>query len=335
MIFENEVVEELCLLFKRNRNFSTFHLICDHLTNLMSSIIRKSRYQQSVPFDDLISHLYSQVDRWVLKWRPGEGKFYTYAATSTKHGCISLVARESNYRGRYQNLGDTPLDLLGSVASDHHRLDDSQAIAKCLTSIEARWTEPNIKEAIAVILVSVLERRGETRGKDAEGRSTDYRRNLLNTLRLGYDVGLDEAKFLVDWTTGAIRNVLLEHFSSPLSEGDIMRLGGKFSFIPDLINTVGVQNAKRLMHVFAGMSVRFPTVQQMKRAAAAGGVINALVKDPQSLVYNGMKLPGISPATIESDVENMLGHIENGLLEDSPVVLGGGGKRVERLVADS
>jgi len=335
MIFENETVEELCLLFKRNRDFATFHRICDHLTNLMSSIIRKSRYSQSVPFEDLLSHLYSQIDRWALKWRPGDGKFYTYAATSTKHGCISLVARESNYRGRFQNLGDTPIDLLGSVASEHHRLDDSQAIAKCLSAIETRWTEPNIQEAIRVILVSVLERRGETRGKDSEGRSVDYRRNLLNTLRLGYEIGLDEAKFLVDWTTGAVRNVLLDHFASPLSEGDVMRLGAKFSFIPDLINIIGVKNTRHLMHVFAGMSVRFPTVQQMKRAAAAGGVINALVKDSQSLVEVGMKLPGISPAIVESDVENVLSFIEDGLLEDRPIKLGGGRDRVARLVSDS
>lgn len=334
MIFENETVEELCLLFKRNRDFATFHLICDHLTNLMASIIRRSRYHRAVPFDDLISHLYSQVDRWALKWRPGEGKFYTYAATSTKHGCISCVAREANYRGRFQNLGDTPMDILGSVASNHHKMDDSQAIAKCLTLIETRWSEPNVQEAIRVILVSVLERRGETRGKDYDGKSVDHRRNLLNTLRLGYEMDLDEAKFLVDWTTGAIRGVLLDHFSSPLSQEDIMRLSGKYSFIPDLINTIGVKDTKKLMHIFAGVSIRFPTIQQMKRTSAAGNVINSLMQDPQSLIRTGIKLPGISAATVEDDTEQVLMLINSGLLEDRPLEIEGGDDRIHHLVAE-
>lgn len=320
MIFENEHVEELCLLFKRNRDFATFHRICDHLTNLMHSIVRRSRYQRSVPFNDLMSSLYNQVDRWVLKWRPGEGKFYTYAATSVKHGCISCVARESNYRSRFQNLGDSPIDLLGSTSSNFHT-DESAAIARCLTEIEVRWVEPEIREAIRVILVSVLERRGESRGKDPlTDKSVDFRRCLLNTLRLGYDMDLDTAKFLLDWTTGAVRNVLLTHFASPLSAEDIIRLGTKYSFVPDLVTIFGINEVRKMMFIFAGTSIRFPTMMQMKRSAVAGGVINTLMNDPQQLADTGMRSSGISESVVEGDVEQALGLINSGLLEDSQVI---------------
>lgn len=321
MIFENEYVEELCLKFKRNKDFATFHRICDHLTPLISSIIRRSRYHRIVPFDDLISHLYNQVDRWVVKWCPGEGKFYTYAATSTKHGCISCVSRESGHRNRFQNLGDAPLDLLGSVASTHHSIDGSQAIAKCLTEISVRWVEPEINEAIRVILVSLLARRGESRGKNQEGKSIDFRRNLLNTLRLGYDLEVEEAKFLIDWTTGAVRNVLLEHFNSPLTGEDIARLSGKFTFIPDLINIFGLKQTKKMMLVFAGTSIRFPTLGQMRRIHAAGSAINGLMEDPTKFVESGLKVQGISEATLSGDIENMVGLMNSGVLEDQPISL--------------
>lgn len=307
LIFHNERTEELACIWKRDRSFAALHRICDHLTNLMTSIIKRQRYHMTVPFADLMSHLYAQIDRWVDKWKPGQGKFYTYACSSIKHGCLSCIVRENVFHQRHQAVGDVPLDVLGGFTDSRDSHGLSEVVAAELAEIHVRWHEPELREACRVILDTLMRHRGESRQRDLEGRSVDVRRGLLATLRLGYDIPPDQARFLIDWTRGAMRIALLDHFKSPLTKSDVIRLSGRFSFLPDLVEVVGVESASRLLHVFAGVSLRFPTMSQMLKHRKACDQFNDLVE--------GREVDVDSQA-----LEELVQQVGSGILEDRPLL---------------
>lgn len=304
-IMENEYTETLCIQFKRNRDFPTFYRICDHLTNLMSAIIRRARYDRAVPFNDLMNHLYYQVDRWVLRWVPGEGKFYTYASVSIKHGCISCVTKEAQFHQRYQTMGDTPLDVAGSTTDKHDVMGLREAIAANLSTIHIRWHEPEIKEAVRFIIRSITEHRGEVR-----------RKPIMNTLRMAYDMEQDQARFLIDWCQGAVRTALLDHFALPFSQGDVIRLLDKYSFLPDLVDQIGVENTKKLMQVFAGTTIKFPTASQIKRHKLACDAVELLQTDTSGSALDGLDISGVGERALSDGMDRVVETLQGGALED-------------------
>ena len=305
MIMENEYIETLSIQFKRNRDFPTFFRICDHLTNLMSAIIRRNKYDRSVPFSDLMNHLYYQVDRWVLRWVPGEGKFYTYASVSIKHGAISYLTKEAQFHHRYQTMGDTPLDVAGSVSDRHDIMGLKESIAASLSTIHVRWHEPDIKESLQFIIHSITEHRGEAK-----------RKPLMNTLRVAYGMEQEQAKFLIDWCQGAVRSALIEHFSLPFSKADVIRLLDKFSFLPDLVDTIGVDSTLKLMQIFAGNTIKFPTMSQIKRHQLACDAVQVLQKDTSGHALEGLDTTGVGERALGDNIEKVVSGLQTGVLED-------------------
>lgn len=290
-IFENEYVEALCLQYKRNKDFATYYRICDHLTNLMASIIRRNKYDKSAPFPDLMDHLYAQVGRWVLKWVPGEGKFYTYASISIKHGAISYISKEAQFKQRYQTMGDIPLDVAGSFHERYDLVGLKEAIKDDLAKLEVRWHEPEIREAVSVILYSLLDSYDDSK-----------RKPLIDTISLGYNLDTDTIKFLIDWCQGSIRSIAFDHYSAPINESDVTRLYNRFDFLPELAEIIGIKNMRKVMTIFAGMNIRFPSVSQVKKTRKAARTLNG---EAGSLNNRDWQ-----------DVESMVEKIRGGSLED-------------------
>jgi hypothetical protein len=85
---------------------------------------------------------------------------------------------------------------------------------------------------------------------------------------------IDTAKFMLDWTHGAVRNAFLEHYNHPLSFKDLLAASTRFTFIGDLLKVIGFENTKKLCCVFAGNSIKFPPSSQLVKLAKLAAISN-------------------------------------------------------------
>lgn len=262
IIFENEHVESLCIRWKRDGDFRTMHEIGRQLANLIDSIIRGSNFVQSTSFHDLRNSLFTQMPKWLEKWVPGEGKFYTYVTRCIQNGCLGYLGKENVYKGRFVST-DAPFESLNPEASSYsQRFDEFEdsKIAEEVAKIPTRWHEPEIREVCRVFIKAILRNRASPR-----------RKILIETVTTAYPVEQDEAKFLLDWCSASVRMIYLERYSHPLTEMDILMSSEKFGYMPDLISSLGFKTTKKLLTIFAGCTVKFPspgTITKVSRAVS-------------------------------------------------------------------
>jgi len=308
-IFENERVETLCIQFKRTHDWRTYQRICEESNNLIDSIIRKSRFHQKAPFEDIKQHLFVQFERWIERWKPGPGKVYTYFATCIKHGAISYVSREKLLQQRMA-FTDKPLDALASEApmTSEMNLDSDLAdeLVRRIEEIRIRWQEPVIQEVLRYTVATVVQ-----------GKASTRRREILRTITTAWPIPMDTAKFLLDWSIATVRNTLLDIYEVPLRDEDIIRAVDKYTFIPDIAKAIGWENTRRLIQSFAGLSIRFPSSVQLKRYALLQSVYMELQRDPSpENITQLAKRYRISAGRLQDQIQSIHTSILDGALAD-------------------
>lgn len=307
-IFDNDYVTELCLQFKRDPSLTTFRLICEGSNNLIDSIIRSNKFHLQAPFDDIKNYLYLQIENWINKWNPEKGKTYTYFSICTKHAAISYVSKESLLRQRFV-FTDLPMEALSNACYvPQFSSELRQSLIDSLKDLEIRWREPVVQKVIRYLICCIVHNR------------IDRRQDILRTITLGFPIDLPTAKFLFDWSQAAVRISLLERYEQPLGEIDIIRASERFSHMPDIIALIGLQNAKKMMAAFAGMTLRFPSQTQLRRHTAYRKIYDTLATDPSPEAISSLaKEFRTTPDKVEVYNEMLHTHVQAGLIDDIPL----------------
>lgn len=314
-VFDNQLVEQLTLQFKENNDFNVYQKICTLSLDLMDSIIRSNNFYKQSPFHEIRNYLFTQFPNWLNGWKQDKGKLYSYLSGCIFNGCISYVGKDASHHKRH-TYTDVQLDTIGhedDVSYSHHHMsdEDMEVLKESVNDIVCRWNEPIIRECLRYAITAAMQNRA--------GR----RQEIIKSIVWGYGIHSDTAKFLLDWSLGAVRAALLSHYDSPLGEVDIIRISDKYSFLPDIMNVIGVENTKKLMTIFAGMTIRFPTTVQMRRGMAVKSLINSGDCTPDGVehVAKTFKFP---TSKIQEGFEEFGGNIMSGLLEDYPLFDDGG-----------
>ncbi len=318
MVFENDHVEALCISYKRDRDFGTYYEICRYTKNLMDSIILGSKFNRHVSFHDLCSHLFLQVERWIDRWIPGQGTIYSYFSICIKHGCCSFVSREATLRQRQVLTGDIPLETVGaSYVMDFS--GEGDLVDRIRREVHVRWHDPDIQDAVRYVVEEILMNGG-----------IRQRKILLRTMEYAFDLGIhteaslgrqepvEVAKFLVDWTSMAVRQIWLDHRTAPITSFDIIRLQSRFSFLPDLVNCIGLENTSKVMSVFSGVSLRLPTIAAWDKTKQLANAYEAYLKDPvPATIRHWAKRLRIPEDKFQEIMVSWAGNSEAGVLEDA------------------
>lgn len=315
-VFENDFVEELAMRYKRDHEFGVFVEICRQSKNLIDSIIIGSGYNRHHAFHDICAHLFLQIERWIIKWVPGNGALYSYLSQCCKHGCISYVSKESQYRQRQILMGDAPMESLGAVYTQDFS-SDPELVKAIHARISVRWSDHEIREAINYAVEEVLE-------------GIPNRKIALQTMAFAFpgigvhvepgvsrDETVEVAKFLLDWASAAVRSAYLDLRCPPISENDVLRLQNRYSFLPDLVGIVGAAQAAKVITAFGGMSIRFPSVSTLTRTKQLVKAYDAWTKSPgPDTIKHWASKTKIPTGRLEEMLTAWAGNIRAGVLED-------------------
>jgi len=263
-IFDNEAVELLGVLFKRNQSAETFAKICELSHNLLQSILRSEGYPHT---EDVYHYLYLQMERWITKWVPGKGHLYAYLSASTKNAAVSYTAKETLFRQKIIGT-DVPLEDLVDNSSSYYfdnpcHVSEIDALKLELESIEVRWPEPDIRDALRYCFITILE--GRARSIPDRARVLRYLQmvEVHNQNGTSYMLNQKQAKVLLAYAQGAVRVSFLNAKigDQRLTEVDLLKLRFSFHEFSDIEDVVGTDAAKRLLTHFAGRTIKFPSVK--------------------------------------------------------------------------
>jgi hypothetical protein len=309
LVFDNTRMESLITEFCKTGDFSTYQKICEGSLNLIDSIICAHRFYKQVEFSDIRNFLVTQIEKWIRGWTPGKSKAYSYFCTCIKNAGFSYVGKEKQFRDRYV-VTDLPMETFGDMEAPEGVIfiDDEikDEIKKRLADIHYRWNEPVIREIIRYLVCAIFQNR------------IDRRKEIIKSIMWGYSVSIDTAKFLVDWTQGVVRATMLEYYDQPLGDIDILRASDKFSFLPDMINLIGIESTKKMMSVFAGVNVKFPTLAQIKKLVAVQELF-ASNETPADALRRVSKKHRVSPAKLQEGFQRLSENVQEGLLTDEPL----------------
>ena len=322
-VMDNEYVTQLCREYQENDSVETFQKICDATSNLMDSVIRVHKFHMCAPFQDIKNSMYASMRNWIRNVRttPGSPKAFSYLGSCVRNAALAYVTKEKQHyqRTMYECTHQTPLDAFENtsyVENFDHEL--REGLREALRSIEIRWSSNAIKECIQYFVETIMQ-----------GKAQPRRQFVLKTACMAFgdiedgryrQMHINQAKFLLDWSQGSVRAAVLDLYEQPMGEIDCIRASERFSFIPDIINIVGMANAKKLMHILAGVTVKFPSHQQLRGKDMTKDVVDDLADDPTPENVQRLSTKHHTSAdTILKTHERVCQNIQAGVLIDRPL----------------
>ena len=221
------------------------------------------------------------------------------AETILVHNCAKNafrceVAKVNQYRKRFHVTGD---DLEKFYGFDDHEVNKHDAAADFrskLKNITARWGDPQEIGAIHYLIECIV--------------ADDHDKNQAITgAAYAWGISIEMSKFFYTWALVAMRNEFYEKSYVRFSEQDLFRYSQSYTYLPDMADIVGWDNMKKLIGVFGGMRIKFPTTEQLaivKKKYELYREIEASDKDPDTVASIGKK-SGTAPKTAQEVYNEM------------------------------
>ena len=106
------------------------------------------------------------------------------------------------------------------------------------------------------------------------------RKLVLDSVQRQFGFSAEKAGVLFDYAIISLRTVLHEYYTPVYSSGDMLRLCRGSTVLAEIHQTVGDQCFAKLMDIFAGVSVSFPSKSALAKMRKNQEFLNQL-NDPQ------------------------------------------------------
>jgi hypothetical protein len=102
------------------------------------------------------------------------------------------------------------------------------------------------------------------------------RKSVLDTLHRQFGFPLDKAGALYDYALVALRSQVHDYYSPVHSTQEMLRICYRSTVLPELHQIVGEQCFAKLMDVFAGVTVTFPSKPALAKMHRSQAFLNGL-----------------------------------------------------------
>jgi len=258
-------------------------------TQMFERLAQHEHYTFTVDLQTLVAAAQEKVPRWLEKWDPGKGEIFSWFSKCAKNAFRSEVVRVAQQRRRYHDAGD---DLEKYFGSEDHTTMATQLdaeISRRLSGITSRWLSERENGAIRYHLDCITH--GVTGDRPAVIRGAAY----------AYGISLDMSKFLHSWSLCQLRAACYDMSHAPYTQQDLYRLEHHNTLLIDMLDIVTWDQMRKLIAVFGGSRIKFPTMAQLARTAHQYRVHRKVMdsdQDPDSLAAIA-KAEGVSKRAVQ------------------------------------
>lgn len=222
-------------------------------TPMFERLAMHEGFQSTVDLSVLVSAAQEKVVRWLMAWEPKKGRLFTFFSKCAKHAFLSEVGKMSQYRKRFYTTSDTLEEIRGYEDHEVDKHDLANDVMSQIKELHCRWGCPQEVGCLRFLILCITS--DDTHDKNSAIWSASY----------AWGVSHDLARFFYTWALVALRNQLMSRIHLPFTEQDLMRSMHSYSFLPDLMDTIGIEHTKKVIAVFQGQRIKIPTLAQLAK----------------------------------------------------------------------
>lgn len=222
-------------------------------TPMFERLAQHEKFDTSVDLPTLIMSAQEKMVRWLLAWKPKEGKLFSWLSSCAKNAFRSEVVKTNTHRNRFHATSDNLEKFFGDV--DHHETLKYKAaipVRERLKEITCRW---GLKQEIGAVRFCLDALTGE--GHD--------RKITIHSVAYAFGISPDLAKFFYNWALFALRNEMYEAVRVPFTEQELFRHRYSYTHLVDLLDIISWDQLKRIIMTLGGQRLKIPTPVQMAR----------------------------------------------------------------------
>lgn len=248
-------------------------------TPMFRRFAQHENFHLTVDLEVLVTSAQQKVPRWLEKWEPKKGRLFSWFTKCAKNVFRGEAVKVSAWRKKHYTFGlvndDSDPSSAGYKISAMEKMlglftdpevytkaEGARHLKKDLHNIYSRWGSETELGAIRYILSSF-----ESIDDDEHSRQ-----NVIRGVGYAWGLSSEMARFFYNWCLVSLRDVMYERqnvgsrFNSlKMTPMDIFLSKHSYSFIPDMLNIVDWDQMLKLIAVFGGMRVKFPTVSGLKK----------------------------------------------------------------------
>jgi hypothetical protein len=289
MFFHEETVRNLILEYQREPTPQTWQGIVVACLPLIESLIRGHNFQLYEDKDVLKNECIIKLFKTIRHFNPDRGRAFSVLSVAFTRFLFSYV---QNVRLRSKRLSLVQDEILeGYESAGQVRAHLPEELKTKIQGIRTRFkTKPERAAARFLINYFLLE------------GFSQPRKLVLDTVKRQFDLSLERAGALYDYTLVSLRSVLHEYYTPLYSAQEMLRLCYRSSVLPEIHALIGEKSFAKLMDVFAGLTVTFPSKAGLEKLRKSREFLNSLSDEKRAF----------SPSALGPGTEHQL---LNGMLE--------------------
>jgi len=221
-------------------------------TAMFERLAQYEDYHYTVDLPMLVSAAQEKVVKWLLRWQPRKGRLFSWFSKCAKNAFRSEVVKVSQYRKRFHVTSDNLEKFYGMDDHEVNKLDLARDVRSRIDAMTCRWGDPQEIGAVRFLIESIIM---DDHDKHAAVKSA----------ACAWGISLELSRFFYNWSLVALRQQLYEKARVPFTEQDLIRAAHSYTFLPDLIDIIGVDQTRKLIAIMGGSRFRLPTMASITK----------------------------------------------------------------------
>ena len=275
MFFCETQVHELILDYQRSANPETWQAIVMACLPLIESLIRHHNFQLYEDKDALKNECIIKLFKAIKRYDPDRGRAFSVLSVAFTRFLISYVQTVRIRTKRMSSIEDEILEQYESAGQDRSRLPEE--LKSKIQTIRTRFKSKSDRAAFKLLINYFL----------LEGFSQP-RKLVLETVRRQFGLTLEKAGTLYDYALVSLRSVLHDYYTPVYSAEEMLRLCYRSSVLPEICGIIGEQCFAKLMDVFAGVTVTFPSKAALEKMRKSREFLNGAGDEREAFSPNSL-----------------------------------------------
>ena len=230
-------------------------------TPMFERLAMHEEFHLTVQLSQLISAAQEKVVVWLIRWDPEKGRLFSWFSKCAKNAFRAEITKEINFRNKVHTTDESLEKWIGSEDHEVDKHDSANEVRQRLRTITCRWGHPQEIGTIHFLLECIIE---DNHVKD----------NAIQGASYAWGLSVDHVRFFYTWCLIALRNVMRDKISIPMTEQDLICCKYSYTYLPDFLNIIPWERRcphcrsgglKDLIAMFHGMRIKFPTAEEIVR----------------------------------------------------------------------